>query len=113
MTVLSEPADCRARAQRGKFLMVHFEMFVDESSAFGVPGTLKHSSYQNGLPIDIELSVASIIPGWVIGLNGQCEGAKVKLVVPPHLGEVCILTLVNEKVVKANLWCKYHTESAL
>jgi hypothetical protein len=40
------------------------------------------------LPIDVHLVPSSIIPGWVTGLNGICEGAKVSLVVPPELGEV-------------------------
>jgi len=85
--ILEEPAQCRAKASLGKFLLVHFESATDDSSTVGVPGTFHHSTRKTGLPIDIAMDPQNIIPGWVKGLEGVCEGAKVELIVPPSLGE--------------------------
>lgn len=59
-------------------LKVHYEGFLTDSTKFD-------SSLDRGMPIQIELGVGEVIPGWDEGLQLLKEGEKARFIIPPHL----------------------------
>ena len=63
----------------GDTVVVHYSGFLGD-------GTVFDSSYYQGRPLEFEVSVETLIPGWVQGLLTMREGGKRKLIIPPFLG---------------------------
>lgn len=63
----------------GSTVVVQYSGFLDD-------GTLFDSTYRQGGPVEFELSVERLIPGWVEGLLSMQAGGKRKLIIPPFLG---------------------------
>ena len=59
-------------------LKVHYEGFLVDSTKFD-------SSLDRGMPIQIELGVGAVIPGWDEGLQLLKEGEKATFIIPPYL----------------------------
>lgn len=59
-------------------LKVHYEGFLIDSTKFD-------SSLDRGQPIEFELGIGKVIPGWDEGLQLLKKGEKARFVIPPHL----------------------------
>ena len=44
------------------------------------------ASWNRGAPLDFQVGVGQVIPGWDQGLLGMKVGGRRKLTIPPHLG---------------------------
>ncbi|GAA0756568.1 peptidylprolyl isomerase [Psychroflexus lacisalsi] len=62
----------------GDILKVHYEGFLTDSTKFD-------SSLDRGQPIEFELGVGKVIPGWDEGLQLLKKGEKAKFIIPPYL----------------------------
>jgi peptidylprolyl isomerase len=49
-------------------------------------GTVFDSSFTRGSPVDFQIGVNQVIPGWDEGIVGQTVGSRVLLVIPPDKG---------------------------
>ena len=83
------PRDCdtRRKVERGKYILVHAETTVDESSENGEVGKLIDST-EGRIPTPMRFQDGDVIEGWLIALDGVCEGSTVTFAVPPELGYV-------------------------
>lgn len=88
--------DCveSSKIRRNKWALVHFKSQIDSTSTSGEIGKVLQNSYQVGLPIVARIAEGEILPGWIDGLDGACEGTTTKMIVPPHLGYGDDLTVV-------------------
>lgn len=62
----------------GDILKVHYEGFLTDNTKFD-------SSLDRGQPLEFELGVGKVIPGWDEGLQLLKKGEKARFVIPPHL----------------------------
>lgn len=62
----------------GDILKVHYEGFLTDDTKFD-------SSLDRGEPIEFELGVGKVIPGWDEGLQLLKQGEKARFIIPPHL----------------------------
>lgn len=66
------------KARKGASVSVHYE-----GSLTG--GTVFDSSYKRKEPIDFQLGIGKVIPGWDEGIGLLQVGDKARFVIPPHL----------------------------
>ncbi|MBC9797377.1 peptidylprolyl isomerase [Sinomicrobium weinanense] len=66
------------KAVKGKTVSVHYEGMLTDGSVFD-------SSYKRNQPIDFQLGVGQVIPGWEEGIGLLNTGGKARLVIPPQL----------------------------
>ena len=64
---------------KGQGVSVHYAGFLTDGQKFD-------SSFDRNSPIDIEIGVGQVIPGWDEGIMLLNEGSKAKFIIPPHLG---------------------------
>jgi peptidylprolyl isomerase len=57
---------------------VHYDGYLTNDTKFD-------SSYDRGEPIEFELGVKQVIPGWDEGLQLLKQGEKARFIIPPHL----------------------------
>ncbi|WKB81571.1 peptidylprolyl isomerase [Cellulophaga lytica] len=67
-----------AKAESGKTVSVHYEGSL-------VSGQVFDSSYKRNQPIDFQLGVGQVIPGWDEGIALLQIGDKARFVIPSHL----------------------------
>lgn len=67
------------KAQKGNTVSVHYEGSLSNGQVFD-------SSYKRNEPIDFQLGVGQVIPGWDEGISLLQVGDKARFVVPSHLG---------------------------
>lgn len=67
-----------AQAQNGKNVSVHYEGSL-------LSGKVFDSSYKRSEPIDFQLGVGQVIPGWDEGISLLKVGDKARFVIPSHL----------------------------
>ena len=67
------------KAEAGQTVSVHYEGSLPEGQVFD-------SSYKRNEPIDFQLGVGQVIPGWDEGINLLKVGDKARFVIPSHLG---------------------------
>ncbi|MEB8329731.1 peptidylprolyl isomerase [Flavobacteriaceae bacterium KMM 6897] len=67
-----------AKAEKGQIVSVHYEGAL-------VNGTVFDSSYKRNQPIDFELGVGQVIPGWDEGVSLLKVGDKARFVIPSNL----------------------------
>ncbi|WBU89548.1 peptidylprolyl isomerase [Cellulophaga omnivescoria] len=67
-----------AKAESGKTVSVHYEGSL-------VTGQIFDSSYKRNQPIDFQLGVGQVIPGWDEGIALLQIGDKARFVIPSHL----------------------------
>ena len=78
---LSVRSDCTSGANNGSLLNVHYTgLFTN--------GTKFDSSYDRNKTLEFILGEcpATLIKGWVEGLQGMCTGEEAKWTIPPNLG---------------------------
>ena len=94
------PEQCTRAAKKGDHVHVHFEAYIDESSAAGEAGRLYERSRApegavaagghkatRDVPLAIMLGAGHALPALDRdGLLGMCVGEKRTLVIPPELG---------------------------
>ena len=68
-----------AKAEKGKKVSVHYKGTLDNGQVFD-------SSYQRKQPIEFQLGVGQVIPGWDEGVSLLQVGDKARFVIPSHLG---------------------------
>lgn len=68
-----------AKAEKGKKVSVHYEGSLSNGDVFD-------SSFKRNQPIDFQLGVGQVIPGWDEGIQLLSVGDKAKFVIPSHLG---------------------------
>jgi peptidyl-prolyl cis-trans isomerase A (cyclophilin A) len=66
-------------AEKGHKVAVHYSGMLDNGSVFD-------NSYQRGEPIEFQLGIGQVIPGWDEGIALMKEGAKYTLIIPSNLG---------------------------
>ncbi|MGC1514210.1 MAG: peptidylprolyl isomerase [Maribacter sp.] len=66
------------KAESGKKVSVHYEGSLLNGQVFD-------SSYKRSSPIDFELGIGQVIPGWDEGIALLKEGDKARFVIPSHL----------------------------
>jgi FKBP-type peptidyl-prolyl cis-trans isomerase len=64
---------------KGQTVKVHYAGYLTNGQKFD-------SSFDRNQPIEIAIGVGQVIPGWDEGIMLLNEGAKGKLIIPPHLG---------------------------
>lgn len=67
------------KAEKGKTVSVHYEGSLTSGQVFD-------SSYKRNEPIDFQLGVGQVIPGWDEGISLLKVGDKARFVIPSHLG---------------------------
>jgi peptidyl-prolyl cis-trans isomerase A (cyclophilin A) len=67
------------KAEKGSHISVHYKGQLAD-------GTVFDSSYTRKQPIDFQVGVGQVIPGWDEGLQLLQVGDKARLVIPSHLG---------------------------
>ncbi|MFI1772194.1 peptidylprolyl isomerase [Thalassobellus citreus] len=67
-----------ASAEKGKTVSVHYKGQLTD-------GTVFDSSYKRNQPIDFQLGVGQVIPGWDEGVGLLKVGDKARFVIPSHL----------------------------
>ncbi|MCV6631205.1 MAG: peptidylprolyl isomerase [Flavobacteriaceae bacterium] len=67
-----------AQAEKGKLVSVHYEGQLPNGQVFD-------SSYKRKQPIDFNLGVGQVIPGWDEGIALLKVGDKARFVIPSHL----------------------------
>ncbi|RNC89475.1 MAG: peptidylprolyl isomerase [Allomuricauda sp.] len=67
-----------AKAEKGKKVSVHYEGSLTNGQVFD-------SSYSRNQPIDFQLGVGQVIPGWDEGIALLQVGDKARFVIPSHL----------------------------
>lgn len=67
------------KAQKGKLVSVHYEGSL-------LSGQVFDSSYKRNSPIDFELGIGQVIPGWDEGISLLQVGDKARFVIPSELG---------------------------
>ncbi len=67
------------KAEKGKKVSVHYKGTLDNGQVFD-------SSYQRKQPIEFQLGVGQVIPGWDEGVSLLQVGDKARFVIPSHLG---------------------------
>ncbi|TVZ50973.1 peptidylprolyl isomerase [Dokdonia sp. Hel_I_53] len=67
-----------AKAEKGKVVSVHYKGQLPD-------GTVFDSSFKRNQPIDFELGVGQVIPGWDEGIQLLNVGDKARLVIPSDL----------------------------
>jgi FKBP-type peptidyl-prolyl cis-trans isomerase len=65
-------------AKKGQIVSVHYEGAL-------INGTVFDSSYKRNQPIDFELGVGQVIPGWDEGVSLLKVGDKARFVIPSNL----------------------------
>ncbi|MCL4114143.1 UNVERIFIED_CONTAM: hypothetical protein GTU68_042425 [Idotea baltica] len=68
-----------AKAEKGKKVSVHYEGSLLDGQVFD-------SSYKRNQPIDFQLGVGQVIPGWDEGISLLQIGDKARFVIPSDLG---------------------------
>ncbi|AWH74738.1 peptidylprolyl isomerase [Dokdonia sp. Dokd-P16] len=68
-----------AKAEKGKTVSVHYKGALPD-------GTVFDSSFKRNQPIDFQLGVGQVIPGWDEGISLLNVGDKARLVIPSDLG---------------------------
>lgn len=68
-----------AKAEKGQKVSVHYEGSLLNGQVFD-------SSYQRNQPIDFQLGVGQVIPGWDEGIGLLQVGDKARFVIPSNLG---------------------------
>lgn len=68
-----------AKPSKGQTVRVHYAGFLINGQKFD-------SSFDRNDPIEIQIGVGQVIPGWDEGIMLLNAGAKAKLIIPPHLG---------------------------
>jgi FKBP-type peptidyl-prolyl cis-trans isomerase len=66
------------KAEKSKMVSVHYEGSLPSGQVFD-------SSFQRNQPIDFQLGVGQVIPGWDEGISLLRIGDKAKFVIPSHL----------------------------
>lgn len=66
------------KAENGKKVSVHYEGSLTNGQVFD-------SSFQRNQPIDFQLGVGQVIPGWDEGIGLLRVGDKARLIIPSHL----------------------------
>lgn len=67
------------QAQKGNTVSVHYEGSLTNGQVFD-------SSYQRNQPIDFQLGIGQVIPGWDEGISLLKVGDKARFVIPSELG---------------------------
>jgi len=67
------------KATKGNTVSVHYEGSLTNGQVFD-------SSYQRNQPIDFQLGIGQVIPGWDEGISLLEVGDKARFVIPPELG---------------------------
>lgn len=67
------------QAQKGNTVSVHYEGSLTNGQIFD-------SSYQRNQPIDFQLGIGQVIPGWDEGISLLKVGDKARFVIPSELG---------------------------
>ena len=67
------------KAEKGQTVSVHYEGSLPGGQVFD-------SSYKRNEPIDFQLGVGKVIPGWDEGISLLKVGDKARFVIPSHLG---------------------------
>ncbi len=67
------------KAEKGKTVSVHYKGALPD-------GTVFDSSFKRNQPIDFQLGVGQVIPGWDEGISLLHVGDKARLVIPSDLG---------------------------
>ena len=65
-------------AAKGNMVSVHYEGSLTNGQVFD-------SSYKRNQPIDFQLGVGQVIPGWDEGIGLLSVGDKARFVIPSHL----------------------------
>ena len=68
-----------AKAGKGQMVSVHYEGALTNGQVFD-------SSFKRNQPIDFQLGVGQVIPGWDEGISLLKVGDKARFVIPAHLG---------------------------
>lgn len=66
------------KAEKGKKVSVHYEGSLTNGQVFD-------SSYSRNQPIDFQLGIGQVIPGWDEGISLLKVGDKARFVIPPQL----------------------------
>lgn len=66
-------------ASEGDKVSVNYVGYLEDGTKFD-------SSYDRGMPFDLQIGVSSVIEGWHLGLPGMREGGKRRLIIPSTLG---------------------------
>lgn len=72
-----DPGEGR-RAAAGDVVRLHYYATLPDGTAFD-------SSYERGLPVEIEIGAGQVVPGWEEGLVGMRAGGRRHLEIPPEL----------------------------
>ena len=67
------------KAAKGNTVSVHYEGSLTNGQVFD-------SSYQRNQPIDFQLGIGQVIPGWDEGISLLNVGDKARFVIPSELG---------------------------
>ena len=67
-----------AKAEKGKMVSVHYEGTLSDGQVFD-------SSFKRNQPIDFQLGVGQVIPGWDEGIQLLSVGDKARFVIPSNL----------------------------
>ncbi len=66
------------KAEKGQLVSVHYEGALTNGQVFD-------SSYQRNQPIEFQLGIGQVIPGWDEGIGLLKTGDKARFVIPAHL----------------------------
>lgn len=76
-----------ATAALGQTITVNYTLYLFDGTRADYRGTAVQTTIGTGkVPVDLVLSDAGVIPGWVQGVPGMKVGGKRSLIVPPDLG---------------------------
>ena len=89
-----------AKPGRGQNIAVHYKGSLTNGNVFD-------ESYRRGKPIEFNVGVGQVIPGWDEGLMLLNEGSKATLMIPPHLGYGASGA---GGVIPPNAWLKFEVE---
>jgi FKBP-type peptidyl-prolyl cis-trans isomerase FkpA len=72
-------------AERGKFITVHYTLWIYDASKPDNKGTQVQSSF-GGQPFGFTYGTGNVIAGWNQGFDGMKVGGRRRLIIPPALG---------------------------
>src|SRR5688500_4880736 len=72
-------------AEKGRTLTVHYTGWLYDHTRRDMKGRMFDSSRERG-PLNFQLGVGQVIPGWDQGFDGMKIGGRRRLIIPPSLG---------------------------
>ena len=76
---IKQNTKCTHKIGFGDMLKVHYNGTLED-------GTMFDTTSIKGEPFQFQLGGRQVIPGWEQGLLNKCEGDRIVLTIPPHLG---------------------------